>query len=116
MRIGVFMALFQNLPFEQALDKAIAAGVSAVEIGAGGYASTPHCPVDDLLESESGREAYIQAITSRGLILSALSCHGNPIGPDKEFARQCDSNFRKLVRLAQLLEVPVVNAFSGAST
>jgi sugar phosphate isomerase/epimerase len=113
MRIGVFTALFQNLPFEQALDKAVAAGVSAVEIGAGGYARTPHCPLDDLLASQSRREAYMQAITSRGLLLSALSCHGNPVDPDQEFARQCDTDFRKTVRLAQLLGVPVVNAFSG---
>ena len=34
MRIGVFTALFQNLPFEEALDKCVAAGVTAVEIGA----------------------------------------------------------------------------------
>jgi sugar phosphate isomerase/epimerase len=113
MRIGVFTALFQNLPFEAALDRAVAAGVTAVEIGAGGYARTPHCPVDDLLESKGRREAYLQAITSRGLILSALSCHGNPVGPDQEFARQSDADFRQVVRLAQLLEVPVVNAFSG---
>lgn len=32
MKIGVFTALFQNLPFEEALEKA--AGVTAVEIGA----------------------------------------------------------------------------------
>jgi len=113
MRIGVFTALFQNLPFEAALDRAVAAGVTAVEIGAGGYARTPHCPVDDLLESKSKREATMQAITSRGLILSALSCHGNPVGPDQEFARQSDADFRQTVRLAQLLKVPVVNAFSG---
>lgn len=113
MRIGVFTALFQNLPFEAALDRAVAAGVTAVEIGAGGYARTPHCPVGDLLESKGKREAYLQAITSRGLILSALSCHGNPIGPDQEFAQQSDADFRQVVRLAQLLEVPVVNAFSG---
>ncbi|HXW01120.1 MAG TPA: sugar phosphate isomerase/epimerase [Anaerolineae bacterium] len=111
--MGVFTALFQNLPFEQALDKAVAAGVSAVEIGSGGYARTSHCPLDDLLGSQSRRETYMQAITSRGLLLSALSCHGNPVDPDHEFARQCDTDFRKTVRLAQLLGVPVVNAFSG---
>ena len=45
MRIGVFTALFQNLPFEEALEKG-AAGVTAVEIGAGGYPGSQHCPVD----------------------------------------------------------------------
>ncbi len=67
MRIGVFTALFGNLSFEEALDRAVKAGVTAVEIGAGGYPGRPHCPVDELLESESKREEYMAAITSRGL-------------------------------------------------
>ncbi len=113
MRIGVFTALFQNLPFEEALDKAVAAGVTAVEIGAGGYPGSQHCPVDELLESAVRRKAYLQAIHSRGLILSALSVHNNPVHPDKAFARTSDEVLRKAIRLAQLLEVPVVNGFSG---
>ncbi len=113
MRIGVFTALFQNFPFEEALDKAAAAGVTAVEIGAGGYPGSQHCPVDELLESESKRKIYMQAITSRGLILSALSVHNNPVHPSQEVAKGADTVFRKAVRLAQLLEVPVVNTFSG---
>jgi sugar phosphate isomerase/epimerase len=113
MRIGVFTALFQNLPFEKALDRAVAAGVTAVEIGAGGYAGNYHCPVDELLASEAKRKAYMEAITSRGLILSALSIHDNPVGPDQQAAAKADETFRQAVRLAQLLEVPVVNAFSG---
>ena len=55
MRIGVFTALFQNLPFEEALDRAVAAGVTAVEIGAGGYPGSQHCPVDELLDSAAKR-------------------------------------------------------------
>lgn len=113
MRIGVFTALFQNLPFEEALDKAVAAGVSAVEIGAGGYPGSQHCPVDRLLESESERQTYMEALTSRGLILSALSVHSNPVHPNREIAQKADETFRKAVRLAELLAVPVVNAFSG---
>ena len=49
MRIGVFTVLFQDLPLEAALDKALEAGVSAVEIGSGGYPGSNHCPVDELL-------------------------------------------------------------------
>jgi sugar phosphate isomerase/epimerase len=113
MRIGVFTALFGNLSFEEALDKAVAAGVTAVEIGAGGYPGSPHCPVDALLENESKREEYMEAITSRGLILSAFSIHNNPVHPNKDTAQEADTVFRKTVRLAQLLEIPVINTFSG---
>ncbi|MBK7179935.1 MAG: sugar phosphate isomerase/epimerase [Chloroflexi bacterium] len=113
MRIGVFTALFQNLPFEEALDKAVAAGVTAVEIGAGGYPGSHHCPVDELLASQAKREAYLEAIHSRGLILSALSVHNNPIHPDEATAVEADTVIRKAARLAGLLGVPVVNGFSG---
>ncbi len=113
MRIGVFTALFQNLPFEEALDKVLDFGISAVEIGSGGYPGSHHCPVDELLESASAREAYLDAIKSRGLILSGLSCHNNPIHPDEEVANRADEVLQKSVRLASLLEVPVVNCFSG---
>jgi sugar phosphate isomerase/epimerase len=113
MRIGVFTALWGNLSFEEALDKAVAAGVSAVEIGSGGLPGNPHCPVDELLESETKRQEYMGAIASRGLILSSFSCHDNPVHPDPETAQKADEDFRKSVRLARLLEVPVVNAFSG---
>ena len=113
MRIGVFTALFQNLPFEEALDRAVAAGVTAVEIGAGGYPGSNHCPVDTLLGSEGARQEYMEAITSRGLILSALSVHNNPIHPDAETAQEADEGLTKAIRLAQMLEVPVVNGFSG---
>lgn len=113
MRIGVFTVLFQNLSFERMLDRVVLVGVSAVEIGTGGFPGSHHCPVDELLESESARMAYMKAITSRGLILSALSCHGNALHPDKEVARRDDEVFRKTVRLANLLKVPVVNTFSG---
>ena len=113
MQIGVFTALFQNLPFEEALDKAVAAGVTAVEIGAGGYPGTQHCPVDELLNSESARKKYMEAITSRGLILSALSVHNNPVDPNPDVAKKADKDIRKAAKLAGLLDVPVVNGFSG---
>lgn len=113
MRIGVLTALYQDLSFEEALDKAAAAGVTAVEIGSGGYPGSQHCPVDDLLESQAKRDEYMEAITSRGLILSALSCHNNPIHPHPEVAKLADDTIRKSVTLAAQLGVPVVNGFSG---
>lgn len=113
MKIGVFTALWGNLSFEDALDKAQAAGLSAVEIGSGGYPGMPHCPVDELLESETKRDEWMGAITSRGLMLSALSVHNNPLHPDKAVAEQADQDIRKTIKLAQLLEIPVVNGFSG---
>lgn len=113
MRIGVFTVLFQNLPFEAALDRAVSAGVTAVEIGSGGYPGNHHCPVDQLLESATARKDYLKAIHSRGLIISALSCHYEPLHPNPSLARESDEIFRKSIHLAQILEVPVVNVLSS---
>jgi sugar phosphate isomerase/epimerase len=113
MRIGVITVLYQDLAFEAMLDKVVSVGVSAVEIGTGGYPGSHHCPVDELLESEVKRQAYLEAITSRGLILSGFSCHYEPLSPDPALAQDSDGVFRKSVRLANLMGVPVVNAFAG---
>jgi hypothetical protein len=52
---------------------------------------------------------------SRDLTISAFSCHGNPLTPDKAFAEESDSVLRKTIKLASLLGVPVVNVFSGTA-
>jgi sugar phosphate isomerase/epimerase len=113
MRIGVFSVIFQQLPFEQALDKILSYGATAVEIGTGGLPGAHHCPLDALLASEEKRKQYLQAVESRGMIISAFSCHWDPIGPDKEVARASDEVFRKSVQLAQMCGVPAINVLSG---
>ena len=113
MRLGVFTVLYQDLPFEQALDKLAGLGVEAVEVGTGNYPGSAHCDPDELLADEGKRRAFKQAIESRGLVLSALSQHGNPLHPDDAVASSSHETWRKTARLAELLEVPVVIAFSG---
>lgn len=113
MKLGVFTVLFSQKSFEDMLDYVAAAGVKAVEIGTGGYPGSHHCPLDELLESEAKRQKYLDEVTSRGLLISALSCHGNPLSPDEVFAKESDETLVKTIHLANLLNVPVVNTFSG---
>jgi sugar phosphate isomerase/epimerase len=47
------------------------------------------------------------------MIISALSCHGNPLHPNTDVAQNADMLFRKSVQLAMLMDIPVVNTFSG---
>ena len=113
MKLGVFTVLFSQQSFEEMLDTVKASGVEAVEIGTGGYPGDAHCNVDELLESEEARKAYQKALDDRGIVLSAFSCHGNPVSPDQGFAKESDEILRKTIRLASLMNVPVVNGFSG---
>ncbi len=113
MKIGVFTVLFADRPFEEALDYIQQAGVEAVEIGTGGAPGNSHCNVDELVDNSDGQKAFMDLITSRGLEISALSCHGNPLHPNKESARADDEAFRKTVRLANQIGVQNVITFSG---
>ena len=69
--------------------------------------------MDALLENAEKRKAYLAAVRSRRMIISAFSCHNEPLSPDKNLARESDETFRKGVRLASLCEIPVLNTFSG---
>lgn len=113
MKLGVFLVLFQNLPLEQALDKACSYGLEAVEIGCGGYPGNAHCKPGELLKDKELIKRFKKTIEDRGLIISALSVHGNPIHPQKEIAEQFHKDWEDTVRLASELEVPVVISFSG---
>ncbi|WP_088103254.1 sugar phosphate isomerase/epimerase family protein [Halalkalibacter urbisdiaboli] len=115
MKLGVFTVLFSQKNFEDMLDTVKNAGVQAVEIGTGGYPGNAHCDIDRLLENEKLREDYLEQVTSRGLEISAFSCHGNPISPDKQFAQVSNEILIKTIKLAKLMNVPVVNCFSGTA-
>jgi sugar phosphate isomerase/epimerase len=113
MKLGVFTVLLRDLPFERMLDTLQELGVQAVEIGTGNYPGSHHCDPDDLLADPSRAVAFRTAVESRGLVISALSQHGNPLHPQNEIAKASHATWRKTVLLAERLEVPVVNAFSG---
>lgn len=113
MRIGVFAVLYKQYPFEEALDKIAAAGATAVEIGSGGLPGGDHCPINELLASAQKRKAYLKAVESRGMIISALSCHSDPINPDPQVAKEGDDILLKSIQLAEKLGISVVNDFSG---
>lgn len=113
MKVGVFTVAFGSMPLEEALDYVKSVGVEAVEIGTGNYPGNAHCDPDRLLASEDERKKLLKAVESRGLVISALSCHGNPLHPDKAFAKANHEVHRKTVELAQKLGVERVINFSG---
>jgi sugar phosphate isomerase/epimerase len=113
LKLGVLTVLFQNEPFEKMLDIVQGYGLEAVELGTGNYPGNSHCNPDELLEDESKLRNFKRALESRNLEISALSCHGNPLHPDKQVARQYHETWRKTILLAEKLGIERVNAFSG---
>lgn len=113
MKVGVFTVILRNMPFEQALDYLANLGVQTVEIGTGAFTGTDHCDADELLSSDAKAKAFLNSIHSRGLQISCLSVHGNPIHPNAKIAAEHHAAFERCVRLAAKLDVEVVATFSG---
>ena len=113
MKLGVITALYQDRTLESVLDHVAEMGLQAVELGTGAYPGDAHCKAEELLASAEKTRAFRKSVESRGLVVSALSCHGNPLHPDSAVAAEHDRVFRNAVLLAAELEVPVVNLFSG---
>ncbi|MHB8997815.1 MAG: sugar phosphate isomerase/epimerase family protein [Armatimonadota bacterium] len=113
MKIGSLSAAWSGQPFEEVLDFFAGAGLQTIEIGAGGYPGSAHCDAAKLNKDAKARKAFVDAIESRGLELSALSVHGNPLHPKKEIAQEHHNAFREAVKLASSIGVNCVNGFSG---
>ena len=113
MKLGVFTTLLSNLPFEEACKQFHEVGVQMVEIGCGGYPGNAHADPDTLLSDDAARAAFQATLEKYDLQISALSCHGNPVHPNKEIARAFDESIRKTILLAEKLGIHQINTFSG---
>ena len=113
MQIGLFTDGLAHLHLEDALRKAAALGVQAVEIGTGNFSPSPHCDLDGLLGQAADRARFLGVIKSHGLSIAALNCSGNPIHPNPEAAARAAGVTRKTLRLAGALGVERVVCMSG---
>jgi sugar phosphate isomerase/epimerase len=114
LKLGLFTALFQSLSLDELLKELKKyPALTAVELGTGNFPGASHIDVDALLADHTKAREFSAKIADSGLMISALSCHGNPIHPKAEIAKHDDETIRKTIHLAELLNVPVVNTFSG---
>lgn len=113
MKIGVFAVLFGKKPFEATLDYIVELGLGALEIGTGAYPGNALANPAVLLASDRRLKAFREAIERRGLVISALSCHGNPLHPQAAVAKAHHKVFEQTVELAAKLDVETVITFSG---
>ena len=113
MKIGSLSAAWSDQPLEEVLDFFAEAGLESVEIGSGNYPGTAHCDPVELNRSAKKRGEFMKAIESRGLILSALSCHGNPLHPKEAIAKEHHEAWRETVKLAPKLGLDCVKTTCG---
>src|SRR5579863_4140871 len=112
MRVGVFTPLLSQFPLDDVLNKLKTHNIDTVELGTGNYPGDAHCKLD-MLQDRAALARFKQTLADHRFTISALSCHGNPLHPDRDRARHDQEVSRKTIRLAEKLGVPVVVDFSG---
>jgi sugar phosphate isomerase/epimerase len=113
MKVGVFTVLYGQKPLKEALEHVKRAGVQAVEIGLGNYPGTAHGDAIELAKDPKKIAELGKAVEKAGLEISALSCHGNPLHPNKEIAERHHAYQRATIEVASQLGVQNVIVFSG---
>jgi len=113
MKLGVFTVLFSDKPFEKTMEYLSGIGVHQVEIGTGGYPGKAHCDPGILLKDDGLCKKFMKTISHYGMEISALSCHGNPVHPQKDIAAGFHKDFEKTIQLAEKLGVDRIVTFSG---
>ncbi|MEG0229172.1 MAG: sugar phosphate isomerase/epimerase [Oscillospiraceae bacterium] len=113
MKIGVVTNLLYSLPLNESLTYFKNLGIEMVELGAGGYPGTGHLDPKVLLNDEKALNDFKSTIEKSGIEISALSCHGNPVHPNKEVAKQFHEDFERTILMAEKLGISQINTFSG---
>jgi sugar phosphate isomerase/epimerase len=112
MRVGVFTPLLSQLPLTVVLRKLAALHIDTVELATGNYVGDAHCKLS-MLENPAALAEFQKVLADHGAKISALSCHGNPLHPDKDRAKLDREVSRKTILLAEKLGVPMMVDFSG---
>jgi len=112
MRVGVFTPLLSQLPLTVVLKKLSALHIDTVELATGNYVGDAHCQLS-MLENPAALSEFQKVLADHGAKISALSCHGNPLHPNKDHAQRDSEVSRKTILLAEKLGVPMMVDFSG---
>jgi sugar phosphate isomerase/epimerase len=113
MKLGVLTNMLGSWPLEKALEYFTSLGIEMVEIGCGGYPGNAHADPEVLLNDEAKFNEFVALIKKYNVGISALSCHSNPVHPNKEEAAAGDKVIRNTILLAEKLGLDQINTFSG---
>jgi sugar phosphate isomerase/epimerase len=123
MKLGIFNPIFGNLSLPELLSTLHELGLDAVEmrsgpvdaheIQAGRYPAQQQCDPAVLLADATKLAEFQAAFSDSGIIISAFSCHGNPVHPDPAQASIYHKAFEDSVLLAEQMNVGTVVVFSG---
>jgi sugar phosphate isomerase/epimerase len=112
MRVGVFTPLLSQLPLPLVLKKLAALHIETVELATGNCVGDAHCKLT-MLDNPAALAEFQKVMADHGVKISALSCHGNALHPNKDYAKHDREVSRKTILLAEKLGVSMMVDFSG---
>ena len=112
MEIGLLTALFANLSLDEVIKKIKPLGIRTIELGTGNYPGASHLKLE-WYNQPSKLKDLKNKLDDQGISISALSCHGNSIHPNKRFATSNAEVNRRTILMAEKLEVGRIIDFSG---
>lgn len=113
MKLAVFNPVMGKMDVEESLKYLSSLGVESMEMGCGGYPGKSQLDPKDYLENPQNVKKLKDLFEKYNMTIGTLSCHGNPVSPDVEFAKQSHNDFVDTCKLAKLLDVKTVVTFSG---
>ncbi len=130
LKLGIFSAMWYNVPFDKALKIISDLGFEAIELPA--QKDNPHLDIDAILESDAKRDEFLAKMEKYELTISGLSNHVESqlvLGPHNKgtewmykgdkpptpenMSRWGMERVKKTAQAAKKLGVPVVNGFCG---
>lgn len=113
MKLGVMSPVLNSMSLEESLKYLNSLEVDCLEIGAGGYPGKAHLDPKDYLNNPQKVQEFKDLLKKYNIELSAVSCHGNPIHPNKEIAKKYHDEFVDAMKVAVMLGVDTIIGFSG---
>lgn len=101
------------MPLDDLLDYVSGHGVQMIELPVGAYVGDAHCKPSELLGNASAISTFKEKFSQRGLSISALSAHANPLHPDASIRDPHQAAIRNGILLAEQLGVNTFVTFSG---
>ena len=113
MKLGVMNPVLNEYTFEDALKYLHSLGVQSIEIGAGGFPGDAHLKPAELIGKPDAAKAYKELVAKYEIEIAAISCHGNPLHPQKAVAEKFHNEFKNAILAAEMLDVDTIIGFSG---
>ena len=101
------------MSLEDAIKYLASLDVDCMELGVGGYPGKALCGAADFLANPDKIKNLKKLLAENNIELSALSCHGNPLHPNKETAKVFEDDFDNAVLIAEKLDIDTIIGFSG---